>query len=145
MTQPTRVVSPIRVALPCFLFFLCLPGCGKKLATASPAEKIPVSGKVLLANGQPLTTGAITFIPDDPSQGPPIIGRLQETGTFKLEGSEGAFTGFYTVYVDPNSPTSSKGNHFRSVIPEKYQNPESSPLRIEVKLGESNNFTFNLE
>ena len=142
MSQPTRFVSLIGCALTCFL---CATGCAKKLVNASSEERILVLGKVVLSNGQPVTAGSITFNPDDPSQGPAIVCPLQEAGAFKLVGSEGASTGFYTVYLVPSTPPSSKSNYFRSVVPEKYLDPEASPLRIEIKPGEVNEFTFNLE
>ena len=145
MFDPIRLVSILSRALICLPIFFVAPGCAKKNVNALPAEKIAVSGNVVLSNGQPVTAGSITFNPDDPSQGSVIVCPLGETGTFTLTGSEGVSTGFYTVCLVPSNPPSSKSNYFRSAIPEKYLDPQVSPLRIEIKTGERNEFTFRLE
>ena len=142
MIQPIRFWSLLICTL---TSAMCLSGCGKKVLNASTAEKIPVTGRVLLSNGQPLTIGSITFKPDDPCQGPAIVASLQETGAFRLAGDDGASTGFYAVYLDLNDPKSPRSNYFRSIIPEQYLDPDASPLRIEIKPSESNDFTFNLD
>jgi hypothetical protein len=113
----------------------------------------PVRGKVLY-KGQPLTTGSIVFAPDSGrgTSGPLAIADIQTDGSYVLHSGEslGAVVGWHRVTivalemqtVPPNAtcyPTP------RSLVPEKYRDPELSGLACEVKAGQENGINFNLE
>src|SRR5687768_5614714 len=71
-------------------------GCGGGGNTSS------VTGKVV-ANGQPVTEGSITFMPVDGKAGQPAGGEVQADGSFKMktENKEGAVVGKHTVSYTP--------------------------------------------
>lgn len=107
-------------------------GCGGE----GPAL-VPVKGKVLL-NGQPLTTGNVTTMP--PS-GRGAFGPIQSDGTFELtSGREaGALVGLHKVAVVAVEGEAFQGAEApatgpaKSLVPQRYNNPETSKLTIEVK------------
>lgn len=123
-------------------------GCGK-LTTSSMA---PVRGKVSY-KGKPLTMGTIVFAPDalKGSTGPLAHATIQTDGSYALQSGDtfGAVVGWHrvtvsAVEVSPVAP----GERFmvpRSLVPEKYRDPELSGLACEVKAGQENPINFNLE
>jgi hypothetical protein len=125
--------------------FLCA-GCEE--GTPSLA---PVTGKVFYQN-QPLRRGAIVFVADADrgTNGPLAQGNIQWDGSYNIQtgGKPGAVPGYYRVTViaveEVNSgyhrPTSSP----RSLVPEKYRDPQLSGLSCEVKAGQENAINFNL-
>jgi hypothetical protein len=109
-------------------------GCGQ----SGPATA-PVKGKVTL-DGQPLTTGRVITLPEA-DRG--ANGLIAPDGTFELStfsDRDGATLGKHKVGVvafeatagGPESPTG------RSLVPERYNNPETSNLTIDVKVGGDN-------
>lgn len=62
----------------------------------------PVKGRVLLADGNPLTGGTVQFIPS--SGGLPASGPIAADGTFSLKSKtrEGAAPGEYRVRIEPS-------------------------------------------
>jgi hypothetical protein len=103
-------------------------GCGGKTPSI-----VPVRGKVLL-NGQPLTTGRVLT---QPSAGRGANGIIKSDGTFELStlgDRDGASPGTHKVAVVAYQsvgagPEAGPGN---LLVPERYTNPESSGLTIEV-------------
>ena len=83
--------------------FLALPivlvGCARDInKSALDQKRYPVSGKVTLADGKPLTEGTISFLPDNKTGeqvGLAAVGKLQSDGSFELDG--GAPAGNYRV------------------------------------------------
>ncbi len=63
----------------------------------------PVKGRVLLADGSPLTGGAVKFIPT--RGGLPASGKIEPDGTFSLNSKtrEGAAPGEYKVRIEPGA------------------------------------------
>lgn len=117
---------------------LIAAGCGS--GEVLP-ETAPVSGKATL-NGKPLTSGTVTFHPEGP--GNPGYAEIKEDGSFEVttyELRDGAVLGRHTVTVevfggDPEGPPPLPGSEEESsTVPGKYGNPETSPLRFEVKQG----------
>lgn len=123
-------------------------GCG---GSGGP-EMATVTGKVTY-QGKPLTKGTISFISTDPSRSNAnsVIG---PDGSYSLQTTnpgDGAVVGDYKVIVsdvDPNSlNTAAPGEPVKKqerLIPEKYENPDSSGLTRKVESGR-NTFDIALE
>src|SRR5690242_13288983 len=114
-----------------------LIGCGgpggEPVAIVNSA--VPVSGKVLLSGGQPLTNAWVVFHAKDPP-GNDASAATEPDGTFRLgtfKKEDGAVPGRYVVTIErhPNA----RGAEQR--IPGKYRSEASSPLKVEVKAGGS--------
>jgi hypothetical protein len=111
------------------VFGCLLAGC-----TPGYPDTAKVEGRVLL-DGEPLMAGEVQFFADG--------GRFMATGpihrdgtyrltTFQLE--DGAVLGPHKVAVQP--PTDDRGSPLL-IIPERFQNPETSGLEYEVKPGQN--------
>ncbi len=128
---------------------LAAGGCGDS-ATARVA---PVRGKVFY-QGRPLTTGTIVFAPDAVrgTNGPLALGDIQADGSYALRHGEefGAVVGWHRVTVsavEAGQPAKA-GQDFvlpRSLLPEKYRDPELSGLVREVKASQENTIDFHLD
>ncbi len=108
---------------------------------------VAVRGKVLY-QGVPLHTGTIVFSPDPlhGMSGPLASAEIQSDGTFRLRTGTawGARAGWYRVTV--LAVETSRGmTHPRSLLPERYSDPELSGLGHEVKAGEENVLNLRLE
>lgn len=147
MTLPKKALAAMRVclALIAVLLVLSLPGCGG----GEFAETAEVSG-VVLYKGQPVAGAEVNF---HPAEGHPATGRTEPDGRFVLStyaAEDGAVPGTHTVTVQlfpeegglPGMEVQSTG---AAAIPEKYADPGVSPLSREVKAGEKNDFTLELE
>jgi hypothetical protein len=123
------------------------------LACGGPgAGKASVSGKVTY-NGQPVIRGTVSFKPVNP-EGKIATGAIQPDGSYSLQTEEpgdGALPGDYKVGISapaeeevlqyiPAKPITPK-----SLIPEKYGNPDSSGLTAKVEAGKSNDIPFELK
>lgn len=112
----------------------------------------PVSGRVSYQN-HTLPRGAIVFVPDADrgNNGRLAQGSIQSGGayTIQTDGKPGAMPGWYRVtviaveeafagYYRPGASTR------RSLVPEKYRDPQLSDLTCEVKAGRENTINFNL-
>jgi hypothetical protein len=78
-------------------------GCGRKFNTTPPPKVYPVKGKVLLASGEPVSGGIITFHPKT-TLGAEASGEIGRDGSFQLTTivkNDGAVPGSYTVSVNP--------------------------------------------
>jgi hypothetical protein len=125
---------------------LLLAGCMPVLAgcRSGSADLIPVSGTVT-QNGQPLTTGTVSFRPDaargNQSQHQPT-GRIEADGRYTLYTTErsGAPPGWYRVLVFASSSTDAKGQAHpgmpKSIVHVRYNDPAQTPLSIEAKAGQ---------
>lgn len=114
-------------------------GCGP----ATPFPVANVEGSVTY-QGQPLGHGRVAFLPEAGTPGPAAVGVIQPNGSFRIRtaGFDGAAIGNHLVTVhcrgesiakeDQNSAVLQIPN---SLIPVKYSNTETSPLRFEVKEG----------
>ena len=144
--MPTSA-SLVRLLAAAFLAIV-VAGCG-----SGKAPLAPVRGKVYY-RGAPLPGGTIVFTPDESrgGNGPLARSEIQPDGAFTLRTGDqpGAAAGWYritVVAVEP-SPVLAAGQRFaapRSLLPDKYRDPELSGLRCEVRPGRENGFNFNLE
>jgi hypothetical protein len=111
----------------------------------------PVSGKVFYQN-QPLPRGTIVFVPDADrgNNGPLAQGSIQAGGSYAIqtEGKPGALPGWYRVTVisveNASGFSGSVSSVPRSLVPERYRDPQLSDLTCEVKAGQDNGINFNL-
>jgi len=126
--------------------WLLFAGCD-----AGTPTLVPVSGKVLYRN-QPLPRGTIVFVPDADrgNNGPLAQGTIQGGGSYTIQTGEkpGAMPGWYRVTViavENASSFSLNGSAVpRSLVPERYRDPQLSDLACEVKAGQENSINFNL-
>ncbi|MBR4832896.1 MAG: hypothetical protein IKU86_00990 [Thermoguttaceae bacterium] len=128
-----------------------LPACSKAIKTEG------VTG-VITYNGEPLAAATVKFIPAD-GTGSQSYGKTNEKGEYKLQtllgaADAGTTPGEYKVTVDCIE-TYETGNMIqengeekpetkaRSIIPEQYNNAETSGLTATVVEGD-NTFNFDL-
>jgi hypothetical protein len=108
-----------------------LVGCGRSGPTL-----VPVEGQVTF-QGQPLKTGSLLFQPDAAKGNSSTLtpsGTIGPDGRYKLYTQErpGAPPGWYKVGIvaqeaPPNDPYA-----MRSLIPQRYGDPQTSGISIEV-------------
>lgn len=119
------------------LALLAATGCGKN-------DLMSGQGTVNY-QGKPLDHGRVGF---HPGAGRPSFGEIHD-GKFLLtthKPNDGVAVGKYrvTVHCDvPANPTDAFSDRV-SLIPARYQKPETSGLTAEVKSGEANDFQFEL-
>jgi hypothetical protein len=115
--------------------------------------RVAVRGKVSY-RGVALTTGVIVFAPDPGhgANGPLASARIQSDGRYELQTDDapGVPAGWYRVTVvaveAPAQAPSPRGFAVpRSLLPDKYRDPELSGLTCEVRAGRENTINFNLE
>ena len=115
----------------CFFVGLFV-GCGPKSKVAH------VNGTVLL-DDKPIAAGAVVTMP---ASGRGAKGRI-ENGKFELGtfgSNDGALLGIHKVAVIANAPPKGAGPEAapgKLLVPERYTNPETSGLTIEVKPGDN--------
>jgi hypothetical protein len=123
-------------------------GCGESFRLPTT---YPVKGKVLLPDGQPLTSGRIMLISQE--SGLTFGGTISADGTYTVKSGtrEGAPAGNYKVRIeiDETSLPQAKGRKgqrsARLPFDNKYTDEDASQLTATVKPDESsNNFEFKL-
>ena len=126
-----------------FTLVFFLPGCGSdRFKTATVRGKVTYKGK-------PVPNGTINFMP---ASGPSASGEIQRDGSYTLttyRSGDGAAPGSYTVVIVAMADMSGKLPENRnplppSIVPDKYTNVATSPLRAGVK-DQENIIDFNLE
>ena len=93
-----------------------------------------VTGTVTQA-GLPVRDAEVTFLT---SGRPTSVGTTDAEGRFTLSTrrlNDGAYAGQHVVVITKSPP---------SARPDKYQSPETTPLRAEVVAGRANTVTFDL-
>ncbi|WP_422926626.1 hypothetical protein [Singulisphaera sp. PoT] len=137
---------------------IALTGCG---SDDGIGKRFPVSGTVKY-KGQPLKTGSINFIPDDPQTARPASGTLDDEGNYSLttqNPGDGAMGGSYkvsvTAYEMDKTKTASppRGGSAdqvvvakargKSLIPIKYSGTQTSNLSATVS-PQKTSFDFEL-
>jgi hypothetical protein len=129
-----------------FIGAVFVAGCGPKFNTTPPPNVHPVKGKVLLASGQPVSGGIITFHPKT-RLGAEASGEIGPDGSFKLTTivkNDGALSGSYTVSLNPYFKDGRSTKVPANQVPTRFQAPETSDLTAEVK-AEDNNLTIQLK
>jgi hypothetical protein len=138
---------PVRVVGVCAWGALSLAGA--LLAGCGPGgpRLAPVRGTVTY-RGRPVTTGTVTFVPDQP--GPAASGEIRPDGTYVLstDGRAGAVPGRHTVMIVSLEDNAGRLPEERQplpalLVPEKYGNNRRSGLTAEVREGE-NGIDFHL-
>ncbi|MDO4583270.1 MAG: hypothetical protein Q4E67_04760 [Planctomycetia bacterium] len=127
-----------------FLVLVALTvGCGSREDGPPVAQ---VSGKVTY-QGKPVSSGTIWFTPKDTGL-LPARGILRSNGTYQLEiaekGIRGAYVGEYGIWVDTRI-VSEDGPPQPSLLPKKYESPETSGLTATIESRKKNQFDFSLE
>ncbi len=114
---------------------------------------VPVAGKVVY-RGAPLPTGTVVFTPDPQrgGRGQPAHAEIQKDGSYRLRTSdaEGVAAGWHRITVlAVEAPPGDLPRDMvlvpRSLIPERYRDPELSGLTREVKAGKENQIDVNLD
>ena len=120
-----------------FLFLLSLTGCGSSGGVAT--QTVPVKGRILLANGDPLTSGRVAFVPTD-DLNRPASGLIGSDGRFILttkEDGDGAAPGEYRVRIEPADGQNDRRKSRKPRFPLKYVDEDSSGLLVTVKVGDN--------
>jgi len=131
---------------------LGLSGCGK----AGTATTAKVTGTVTY-KGQPAADASVAFVPEA-GGGRPANGRTDAAGKFTLSTfapSDGAVPGKHKVIVSEVSPTTQGKappmpgmpgyeEKKKSRFPAKYSTPQATTFSADVKVGEKNDFTFDM-
>ena len=118
--------------------FLCITvatvscfGCGTGEDLPATA---PVTGTVTY-QGNPLPDAFLTFYPEDGQK--PAAGTSDQSGAYTLttfNNGDGAIPGPHTVTVNAYDATP-EGASMRSLIPARYGDINSSPLKVTVEEG----------
>ncbi len=108
-------VVPAFVAYFTALSLVGLAGCGG--SGPYTGSLYPAKGQVLLADGTPLTSGAVQFIPT--RGGLPASGKIEADGTFSLKSKtrEGAAPGEYKVRIEPGAELLAKKGRATPKLP----------------------------
>jgi len=113
-------------------------GCGESRPEVGVAT-YPAQGKVVLADGSPLTSGVVVLVPEG-GPTPPVSGTLNPDGSFAVmtDGvAAGAPAGDYKVRVeiDPDAPAvgSSRKKRNGPPFPAKYGKESTSGLTATIK------------
>jgi hypothetical protein len=113
-------------------------GCGDDASAPSSLKTYPVKGKVVLADGKPLSSGVVVFA--QPEKGMEFEAPLESDGSFAVKSSygEGAPEGSYKIRIqsDVSKPGEAKPRPRRAAnapYNSKYSDETSSGLTAEVK------------
>jgi hypothetical protein len=141
----------LRVVLLCAGMSVCVFGCGNPKPPVAE-----VTGTVTL-DGKPLELVHVEFWPE---VGPRAFGKTDASGKFSLitddRTQEGCPPGRNKVairdtahmkddYIDDGGDWVDMSNGKKSRISSKYYDAPNSPLTVEVKPGEKNNFDFPVD
>ncbi len=112
---------------------LVLPGCGGGGGRGLPT--VPAAGSITY-QGKPLDKGTVYFLPE---KGHPATGTI-EGGKFTLttyKEGDGAIAGKHSVGVTVTEavPTKDGDTAEKYVIPQKYADPGSSKISVDIPAG----------
>ena len=129
------------VCLLATVFALSPLGCGDD----GPDYVKTVSGKVVYANGKPVTGGMVVFEPVEEADDTPMA-VLGKDGTFSFT-EVGVTPGEYRVMLAPSEEGEEGGEAEGSAfqVPEKYLSGESSGWTATIKDGENEPLTFTIK
>jgi hypothetical protein len=123
-----------------------MAGCGESHSTL---KLYPVKGKVLLADGKPLTSGRVVFVSAKPSI--TSVANIDSDGAFafKAASGDGLPEAEYKIRIEAGTPTATKGSggKLNSSLPfaTEYLDEDYSALKATVTPDESkNNFELKL-
>jgi hypothetical protein len=119
-------------------------GCANGIYGSS--SDVPVKGKVLLADGKPLSSGRVIFVSSETALS--YGGTLSSDGGFELkQGSRvGAPAGSYKVRIEVDETSLPKGRakSHQLPFPSRYLDEDVSKLAATVQAGADNAFEFKL-
>jgi len=140
------------------LLLMVMVGCS---ASDSRLATNPATGKVMFKKNTPAVDALVVFHPSSPGFEKEIdskkpFARVKEDGTFTLttyEDGDGAPTGEYGVTIDWRvkgkeskfAMNTEGGNGTKSMLSSKYGNPQQPFIKVTVKKGEPNQFTFDVD
>lgn len=147
--RPKRTLPPVLVLV------LVLPaGCSWIKSKQPDRRPVTPAGGVVVYKNRPVANASVTFQSQDGVIA--ATGKTDDAGHFALttyDAKDGAPPGKYTVVVATNAtqevetgvlaPEPEGG--FKSPIPAKYADPNTSGLVIEVTEGGKNEFTLRLD
>jgi hypothetical protein len=132
-TPPLRSLRSSVPSLPLLLSVSFLAGCG-----GDKLDLLPVSGRVFY-DGQPLTTGTVSFHPAETTGHIPT-GTINQEGRYTLSTAyqPGAPPGKYKVVIHATEPVEQAPGKAspglpKSLIPAVYNHNTSTPFELEVK------------
>lgn len=108
-------------------------------------ETVRVSGAIIY-DGTAVEGARVNFLP---ARGRPATAGTDAEGKYILttfESGDGALPGSHTVTVTKIGPVNLNDPYFRpeELLPLRYASADTSPLKVEVKSGEKNEFEFRL-
>ena len=114
-----------------------LAGCSRGGAGVERSIRTyAVKGKVVFADGKPLTGGVVHFVPKKGSSDQ-AVGEIESDGSFQLTTrklGDGAAPGEYKVYIDPVSPRMLSDKSVKPVpIPPKFKDEDKSGIVVVIK------------
>jgi hypothetical protein len=121
------------VALP-LLMMAILPGCGGDRHGGPSVSVHPVSGKVVLADGKPLTGGTIVLLPTGPDM-MGASGTIGPDGTFRLStygADDGAGAGDYVARIEPPA-SANPTQKAPDLFPPQFKDESTSGLKIHIE------------
>jgi hypothetical protein len=140
-------------AVATLLSLVAISGCG-----GSRPDTYPVTGTVQFANGTPVRTGFVEFLPA--AGGPSARGVIGSRGDFRLgtfETADGAPAGEYVVLVTQHvraltpaeaeklGPAHQEHASEQVVVSVKYASRDSSDLRYTVSADSKNHFELSVD
>ena len=137
-SMDNRLALPGRVVIPFALLLLFLTGCG--------SYESQVTGMVTL-DGTAVDKGTVTFYPS--GGGAAAYAQVNAEGVYRVQtgGESGLQAGKYNVAVRIVDQIPAKTEWdppgFRSIIPKRYKNPQTSGLECDVTPGR-NEFNIDL-
>lgn len=130
-----RIAAGTCVLCPSALWLaLAASGCSGE----GKVSTVAVEGRVLLADGRPLSRGRVTFVSADVSA-PPASGELGTDGAFRLttrDPGDGAAPGTYRVRIEPAAAPGAPPDA-APPFPTRYVDEDSSGIVVTVR-GEPN-------
>ncbi len=126
---------------------LALAGCGGGEGNDSflGMQRYPVKGKVVLADGKPLTGGRVIFLSDAPPGS--AAADIGSDGSFEFKGAsgDGLPVAKYKVHITTPPPAGSR-TATKPAFASKYLDEDTSGLSATVTSDESKNqFEFKLD
>ena len=129
---------------------LALAGCGGEGNPSRPVTRYAVKGKVLLADGKPLTAGRVIFMSDAPPAS--AAADIGSDGAFEFKGpsGDGLPEAKYRVHIAPGptagNASGGQGAAVKPAFASKYLDEDTSGLTATVTTDESKNqFEFKLD
>ncbi len=130
-------------------------GCSRYDLDQPPPPTVKVTGKIVTAGGQPMTSGVLRFEPVASNKGVDAYAELGADGTFTVKSfgnHEGIKPGSYVAYLDPASVMRMDASGKKMVmkptaagIPPAYLKPETTKWRIQVTTSTSDLGTLKLQ